>query len=375
VQIVEVPDRGGSSRQAASARNEFLEFPYQHYRNDPHWVPPLRIAQKEILDTQKHPFYLHADMRCFLARVGGKPAGRIAAILDRGQFEPEKLGFFGFFESMESERVAAALVRAAWEWLAGQGARVMRGPVNPSTNYECGLLVEGFDSSPYVMMTHNARYYSRLLEAAGMRKAKDLWAYRSVVSAADMKRIQRVAERALTRQRLNIRPLRMDRFSEEVETVWRLYSSAWEKNWGFAPATREEFGWLARDMKQILAPELCLIGEVDGEPAGFALALPDINRALKAAGGSLFPFGLIKILYHRRKIRRLRILALGVVERHRTAGVAAAFYAELFRQATRLGYEEAESSWVLENNILMNRSLEALGAERYKTYRIYEWTP
>ncbi len=372
VQIVEVSDSGGASY---ARRKEFLEFPYRHYRGDPYWVPPLRVAQKDILDTAKHPFYAHADMRCFVARVNGKTVGRIAAILDRRQFEPEKLGFFGFFESMESERVAAALVRAAWAWLAGQGVKVMRGPVNPSTNYECGLLVEGFDSSPYVMMTHNVRYYARLLEAAGMRKARDLWAYRSDVAKASMERIIRVADRALERARLKIRPIRMDRFAEEVESVWRIYSSAWEKNWGFAPVAKEEFQWLAKDMKQILVPDLCLMGEVDGEPVGFALALPDINQALKPAGGSLFPFGLLKILYHQRKIRRMRILALGVVESHRTAGVAAGFYAELFRRANRLGYAEAESSWVLENNILMNRSLESLGAQRYKTYRIYEWTP
>jgi len=184
----------------------------------------------------------------------------------------------------------------------------------------------------------------------------------------------RVADRAMRSSRVVIRPVNLKKFDAEANAIWAIYSSAWSRNWGFAPMTQAEFRVLAKEMKQILIPEFALIGEVEGRPVGFALAIPDINRALKPAGGNLFPFGLIKILYHQRRIKTLRVMALGVIEEFRTAGVAAGFYATLIRQAQRLGYGECEFSWVLEDNILMNRSIESLGARRYKTYRLYEGT-
>jgi GNAT superfamily N-acetyltransferase len=353
---------------------QFLEFPYQHYRLDPYWTPPLRIAQRDLLNQKKHPFYAHAEMQCFLAMDGSQVAGRIAAILDHNQFAPDHIGFFGFFESVDSQPVASALLRAAQDWVRARGAKLMRGPVNPSTNYECGLLVEGFDSSPFVMMTYNPPYYGDLLERAGLRKIKDLFAYITTAAATAGHKAMRAADRAMRSSRVAIRPLNMKNFQAEADAIWSIYSSAWSRNWGFAPLTREEFRVLAKDMKAILVPEFALVGEVDGRPVGFALAIPDINRALKPAGGNLFPFGLLKILYHQRRIKSLRVMALGVIEEFRTAGVAAGFYATLIRQAQRLGYGDCEFSWVLEDNILMNRSIEALGARRYKTYRLYEGT-
>jgi len=352
----------------------FIEFPYQHYRSDPHWVPPLRIAQKDLLNQKKHPFYEHAEMQCFLALRDSKPAGRIAAILDKNQFGSESVGFFGFLEMTDSQPVANELLGAAWQWLKQRGARVMRGPVNPSTNYECGLLVEGFDSSPYVMMTYNPPYYAKLLDSAGFRKVKDLLAYITTAPATAGHKAMRVADRAMRSSSVVIRPVNLKNFEAEADAIWAIYSSAWSKNWGFAPLTQSEFRALAKDMKAIIVPELALVGEVDGKPVGFALALPDINQALKPAGGNLFPLGLIKILYHQRRIKTLRVMALGVIEEFRTVGVAAGFYATLIRQAQRLGYGDCEFSWVLEDNILMNRSIEGLGARRYKTYRLYEGT-
>jgi GNAT superfamily N-acetyltransferase len=354
---------------------QFIEFPYQHYRSDPYWVPPLRMAQRDLLDKAKHPFYRHAEMQCFLAVDEGQVVvGRVAAILDRSQFSQDHVGFFGFLEMIDSEPVANALLRAAWDWVCARGAKLMRGPVNPSTNYECGLLVDGFDSSPFVMMTYNPPYYSGLIEHAGLKKAKDLLAYVTTAAATAGTKAIKVAERRMSRSRVVIRPVNLKKFEAEVDSIWSIYTSAWSQNWGFAPLEREEFQLLAKDMKMILAPEFALIGEIDGRPVGFALALPDINRALKPAGGNLFPFGLIKILYHKQRIKTLRVMALGVIEEFRTAGVAAGFYATLIRQAQRLGYGECEFSWVLEDNILMNRSIESLGARRYKTYRLYEGT-
>ena len=367
VEIVAVQDKQSLA--------QFIDLPYRLYRHHPYWVPPLRMAQKELLNTAKHPFYAHADMQCFLARREGQVCGRVAAIVDRNynKFHNEEAGSFGFFESVDDVEIAGAVMEAARKWLRERGATIIRGPLNPSTNYDCGLLVEGFDSIPSVMMPYNSPSYPRMLEAVGLRKAKDLLAYWSTATAVNGNKAERVAQRAADMQGVTIRTFQMQKFDEEVELVWRLYNSSWERNWGFVPMTREEFLHEAADMKQIVKPELALIGEVQGRAVGFALALPNINLALKHAGGRLFPFGLFKILYHQRSIRELRVILLGVAEPYRTTGVAAGFYAELIRAGRRLGYGFSEMSWILEDNTLMNRSLEAMGAKKYKTYRIYEW--
>ena len=210
--------------------------------------------------------------------------------------------------------------------------------MNPSTNYECGMLVDGFDSNPMVMMTYNPRYYPALMEKVGLRKAKDLIAYVNTAAAVELEKIERVADRKLAKSGVTVRPIDMKDFDGEVERIWEVYNSAWKRNWGFVPMTREEFFLMGKEMKQILKPELVLIGEAGGKPVGFALALPDVNFALKPAGGRLFPTGLLKILYYQRLIKSVRVLALGVVEEYRTSGVAAAFYATLVRNARKLGY-------------------------------------
>ena len=353
---------------------EFIQLPYTLYRSDPYWVPPLRIAVKELLDRAKHPFYANADAEFFLARQDGKVVGRIAAIIDRtyNRVHEESAGFFGFFESVNDENVSGRLLAEARRWTSERGARFLRGPVNPSSNYECGMLVEGFDSSPVVMMTYNPAYYPVLMEKAGLRKAKDLYAYIGNPKNVDMAKIERV-ERSLTTSGIRVRPIDMKKFDAEVAAIWEVYNSAWSRNWGYVPMSREEFALMGKEMKQILKPDLVLVAEAGGRIVGFALALPDINQALKPAKGKLFPTGLLKILYYQRLINSTRVLALGVVEEYRTAGVAAAFYATLFRNAPRLGYGDCEMSWILEDNVLMNRSLEVMGARRYKIYRIYDW--
>jgi GNAT superfamily N-acetyltransferase len=358
-----------------SGLKQFIEFPYSLYRGDPHWVPPLRIAVKELLDRSKHPFYANAEAAFFLARQDGRIVGRVAAILDKAhnRFHEEQAGFFGFFEAIDDQAVAEALLMRARQWLRERGAKFMRGPVNPSTNYECGLLVEGFNSDPMVMMTYNPPYYAALMEKAGLHKAKDLYAYLSNANTISTEKIERVADKALRATGVRVRPIDLKNFNADVERVWHVYNSAWERNWGFIPMSREEFAAMGKEMKQILKPELVLIGEVKDKVVGFALALPDVNQALKPANGSLFPTGLLKILYYQRLIKSVRVLALGVVEEYRSTGLAAGFYATLVRNARKLGFGDSEMSWILEDNVLMNRSLEAMGAKRYKTYRIYEW--
>ena len=361
--------------QNKKALSEFVELPYRLYRDDPNWVPPLRIAVKELLDRSKHPFYRNAEAEYFLARRNGEVVGRIASIIDRAhnRVHQEEAGFFGFFESIDDRAVAEALLVQARQWASDRGARFLRGPVSPSTNYECGMLVEGFDMSPMVMMTYNPSYYPVLMDQIGLHKAKDLLAYLSNSHRIEIERIDRIANRVLKTNGVRVRPINMKDFNGDVERVWEVYGKAWSRNWGFVPMSREEFFAMGKEMKQILKPDLVLIGEVGDCVVGFALALPDVNYALKPANGSLFPTGLLKILYHQRLIKSVRVLALGVVEEYRTSGVAAAFYATLVRNARRLGYGDCEMSWILEDNVLMNRSLEVMGAKRYKTYRIYDW--
>ncbi len=361
--------------QSRRSRREFIEFPYRHYRYDPHWVPPLRVEQRALFDVQRHPFYREAEMERFLAVSDGRTVGRIAAIIDHRyiRHQGETAGWFGFFETEEDPQIVAALVQAASDWLVRRGIRVMRGPMNPSANYECGLLVEGFDSPPYVMMPYNPPYYGRLLEQVGLRKARDLYAYHTTATEIQLARAERLAERAAHEHGVRVRPVRLKEFQAELERFFQVYNAAWSRNWGFAPMSREEMEYLGRQMRPILDPNLALLAEVHGRAVGCALALPDINQALRHARGRLFPLGLLRILYHKRAIRRMRVLILGVLEEYRTMGAAAALYAALFRNGRRAGYEEGEFSWVLEDNVMMNRSLEALGARRYKTYRIYEW--
>jgi GNAT superfamily N-acetyltransferase len=367
VEIVAVQDKQSLA--------QFIELPYRLYRHHPYWVPPLRMAQKELLNTRKHPFYAHAEMQCFLARRDGQVCGRVAAIVDRSynEYQKEQAGAFGFFESVDDVEVARTVMESARQWLRDRGMQVIRGPLSPSTNYECGMLVDGYDSTPNVMMPYNSPSYPRMMDTIGLRKCKDLLAYWSTPNEVSAAKVERVAKRAAGVQGVAIRQINMKKFDEEVQMIWNLYNSSWAHNWGFVPMTREEFLHEAAEMKQILKPDFVLIGEVQGRPVGFALALPNINLALKHAGGNLFPFGLFKILYHQRLIKELRVIALGVVEDYRTAGVAAGFYAALIRNARRLNYGLSEMSWILEDNILMNRSLEAMGARKYKTYRIYEW--
>ncbi|MBZ5576948.1 MAG: N-acetyltransferase [Acidobacteriia bacterium] len=358
------------------ALNEFVELPYQLYRNDSFWVPPLRIAVKELLDRRKHPFYADAEAEFFVARRGGRVVGRIAAIIDRShnRFQEENAGFFGFFECIDDAGVAEALLTRARQWVFDRGARFLRGPVSPSTNYECGMLIEGFDSSPMVMTTYNPPYYPALMDQVGLRKAKDLLAYLSNSAKIPLEKIERAAARVYKKTGVRVRSINLKDFRGDVERVWNVYRAAWSRNWGFVPMSKEEFLLMGKEMKQILKPDLVLIGEVGDRMVGFALALPDVNQALKPAGGSLFPTGLLKILYHQRLIKSVRVLALGVVEEHRASGLAAAFYATLVRNARKLGFGDCEMSWILEDNVLMNRSLEVMGAKRYKTYRIYEWS-
>jgi GNAT superfamily N-acetyltransferase len=356
---------------------EFIKFPWQVYKNDSHWVPPLLVERKEFFDKNKNPFFHHADVVFYLAKRNGKTVGRIAGIVNYKHIEThqEKVGFFGCFECVQDYAVAKLLLDTVREWLKSKGMKIMRGPANFSSNEEWGLLMEGFDSPPTIMMTYNPPYYLKFMESYGMFKAKDLYAYYIDKNRLPPERVNRMAELIKKRENITIRTINMKDFQGEVDKIKQIYNLAWSKNWGFVPMTDEEFNHLAKSLKQVIDPHLVFIAEVDGKPAGFALALPDVNQALIRLNGRLFPFGILKLLWHtkiKNKINGVRIITMGVVHEFQKRGIDTVFYVEIFNVGVKRGYTWAEMSWVLEDNVLMNRVLEVLGATLYKKYRLYE---
>ena len=360
--------------ETKKAWHDFMKYPYRHYKHNPCWVPPLLMDQKVLLNPDKHPFYEHAKTQFFLARKKGKPVGRIAAIIDEKhiEFHEEKTGFFGFFEAIEEYDVAEKLLTAARDWVKDQGMQTFRGPVNPSQNEDCGLLIDAFDSPPVIMMTYNLPYYADFFERFGLTKAMDLYAYYIDDKNPPPEKLVRVAEAVRKRENLTVRPINMKNFDEEARKVWYIYNNAWSKNWGFVPMTENEFAHLAKNLKQVVVPEIALMAEVGGKPVGFSLSLPDMNQALLRMNGHLFPTGLLKLLWYSKKIDMIRIIIMGVIHEYQRHGIDAIFYLDTWRNATQKGYWRGEMSWVLENNEMMNRSATMLGGRIYKTYRMYE---
>ena len=355
----------------------FLDVAWTYNAADPQWVAPLRMVVETVLDPKKHPFHEHAAVQLFLAEREGKVVGRIAAVVNRlhNETHGDKRGFFGLFECEDREDTARALLDAAAAWLRGRGMESMMGPMNLSTNEEIsspGILIDGFGTPPYITMSHNPRYYAGLMEAAGMEKAKDLVAYH-IPSNEVPQRLVRAVDAVLARHGATVRPLDMKRFRQEAGIIKDVYNSAWSLNWGFVPFTDEEFDHVAKDMKQIVDPELCLIAEVGGQPVGFSLTLPDVNQALKhLPSGRLFPFGVFKFLWHKRKVNRARVITLGFKPAYQHAGLGAAFYLKTFLNSKARGYVEGEGSWILEDNWDMRHAMEKMGCSVYKTYRVYE---
>jgi len=359
---------------------QFIKFPWRVYRDDPYWVPPLISERKAFLDPRRNPFFEHSEVDLFLAQKGNETLGTIAAIINHNHnaFHEERAGFFGLFEVIEDYAVAKGLLATARDWVKAKGMDVIRGPMNMSINDECGLLIDGFDSSPVVLMTYNPRYYVDFIERFGFVKAKDLYAYIISTDIFNSKlenlppRLLRVAEAARKRTGVRVRKVDMKNFDAEVEKARIIYNSAWEKNWGAVPMTDAEFEHLAYGLKQFLDPDLLLLAEVDDKPVGIFVGLPDVNQPLLHMNGRLFPFGWIKYLWYRRKIDTFRGLIMGVIEEYREKGIDALMYVEAAKAAFRKGYKRCEMSWILEDNVMMNRIVQRLGGRIYKTYRIYE---
>jgi len=369
IEIVEVKTSG--------QLKSFIDFQHDLYKGDPNYVPELFIAQRDLLSPGKHPFHEHSKLQAFLAYRNNQIVGRIAAIMNNNHnsFNKVSEGFFGFFDAIDDQEVANKLFEAATAWLKQRGANNLVGPASPTTNDACGLLIDGFDRPPVAMMTYNKPYYKQLIEGAGFRKQVDLVAYDMSTAGADERsiRLQQAIETRLKTKGITIRPINMKDFKNEVDKVKEVYNSAWDKNLGFVPATDAEFKYLAKDMKMILDPDFCLVAEHNGSFVGFALAIPDINEILrKIPRGRLFPFGIFKLLFGVKKIKYLRVLALGVVDGYRKLGIEACFYARIIKSAQQKNLRGAEASWILEHNEMMKKGIESINGNAYKTYRMYE---
>lgn len=356
--------------------NEFIRFPRKVYQGNPCWVPPLESDVKFLLSEKKNPFFEHAEAACFLAHRNGETVGRIAAIIDRNHIEihQEKAGFFGFFECCADSDVARQLLDTAGRWLKERQMEIMRGPMNPSTNEECGFLLEGFDSPPMIMMSYTPAYYLDHMERCGLTKAKDLYAYITVIrEVAAGGRLEKVASSVKARvPGLTVRPADLKRLGQELAAVKEIYNAAWSHNWGFVPMTDAERESMANRLKPLIVPELLIMAEVNGTPAGFFMAVPDYNQVLGKLNGRLGPVGIAKALWYSRKISDIRILTMGVKAEYRKKGIEGLLYLEAFKAAVKKGYQRAEMSWILEDNVLMQRGCELMGGRLYKKYRIYE---
>lgn len=356
--------------------DRFIKFPWEIYRDDPQWVPPLLMDVRAVLNPEKHPFHKHAKMQLFLAWRGTTVVGRVAAVVNEShnKFHAQSLGFVALFESIDNQTVADALFAATEDWLHECGMTAVQGPMSLSTNEELaspGVLIDGFDTPPSILMGHSPRYYASLFVNAGYDKTKDLIAY-WVPDQQIPERLVRSKELLLKRNKLTIRALDMSRFDEEVAAIQTIYNSAWERNWGFIPMSGDEIVYMAKQLKPVVNPKLCAMAEVDGKPVGFILALPDFNQALRHVNGRLVPFGLIKLLWYRRKINAIRVITLGLMPDYRNRGIDALLILHVFENAEPIDMARGECSWILEDNMPMRLAIEKIGGDAYKTYRIYE---
>lgn len=363
--------------ESSKELGKFIDFPHDLYKNDPNYVPELFIAQRDMLSPKKHPFHEHGQVKLFLAYKDNQIVGRIAAIVNGNHiaFTGKQDGFFGFFDCINDQEVAQALIDTAVKHLKEKGLTRLVGPVNFSTNDPSGVLVEGFERPPIVMMTYNAPYYDTLLSSIGLRKMTDLLAYELEVSESNDRSIKllEVLQSRLKNKGITIRQVDIKNFKQEAVKIREVYNKAWDKNLGFVPMTDKEFDFLANDLKLLLDPRFCLVAEKDGEFVAFALGVPDLNQILiKIKRGRLFPTGIFKLLTQRKNITRLRVLALGVLENYRKMGIEACLYGTIIKNTYGTKITGGECSWMLEDNYLMNHAIEQINAKLYKRYRLYE---
>ena len=354
----------------------FLALPKRVYQGDPHWMPPLTMERKEFLNPRKNPFFQHAEAQLFLARRDRDAVGRVAAIINEAHnaYHKEQAGFFGLFECLPGDReAAAALLQAAETWLREHGAAFMRGPVSLSMNeLDCGLLVEGFDAPPVFQSAYNPPVYETYLQAHGLMPCKDLLAFEKRYDPPLPERIAGAIERLRSRRNVTVRTLNMRDLTTDVRHIAEIYNEAWSANWGFVPISEAEAEHMAKSLKLAIIPELALMAEVDGEPVGCFVAIPDLNPALKRMHGRLTPWGLVSFLYHRYRTDTIRVAMMGVKRRYRRLGIDLLMLDRVWQLAPPKGFRRAELAWVLADNELMTRAIEEVGGGAYKRYRLYQ---
>lgn len=355
--------------------NAFVDLPWSIYKNDPYWVAPLKMAVKDLLNP-KHPFYKTADVKAWLAEAHGKPVGRIMAIHNHSfnKHMANSEGHFGWFECINDIEVARALVNAASTHLKSLGLTSVLGPMNPGTNYECGILVDKFDDHPQIMMTYNPPYYETLLSDLGFTKAMDLLAYNFLPDSILPPIILEIAARTEKKNNVTYREVNLKNWKAELDIMFDIYNSAWESNWGFVPMTKEEFYHTAKDLKSIVDPTLIQFAMVDGVEAGFILTLLDLNQVFKSIpSGKLSPSAIYKLLTAKKRINRARVVMMGIKKEYRKKGLETLLYKHsqlAVQKNPRL--KNLEMSWILETNIEMNKPLVRMSGPHYKTYRLVE---
>ena len=357
-------------------KKQFLELPWKIYAGDPHWIPPLRNDQKELVGFKYHPFYDHNERQAFLATRDGEPCGRILGLINRehNRRYKENRGFFGFFESINDTEVSSGLFDAVMNWLAQYDIQQLRGPVNPSLNHTAGLLVDGFDSSPFFMMTYNHAYYEQLVRSYGFDKVQDLcafWGHVDMLETLDEK-LEVIAQAAKERFDVKLRRINPRNFKQEVHSFLDIYNQSLVNTWGFTPFSDAEIKHLGGSLRHLIAPELTTFAEIDGRPVAVAFGLLDYNPRIREIDGRLFPFGFLKLLRNRKAIKNARILSTNVVPEYQRWGLGVTVLSRLRQDVLDWGLEEVEFSWVLETNHLSYKTLQRGGAKLYKTYRIFD---
>jgi GNAT superfamily N-acetyltransferase len=360
--------------KTSTDKDKFIRLPWKIYGDSLLWVPPLISERKRFLDPKVNPFFKDSKVDLFLAVSNNQTVvGRVAFIENYifNKSSSEQIGFFGMFEVVKDKQASDLLLDKAEEWCREKKFSKLVGPVNLSTNQECGLLIDGFDTPPVIGITYNPRYYSEFFESWGLKKYKDLVSLRMNMPKMP-EYLESAMRRISKRQRFKVRPFRLNNFNEEIENIWHVYNESWADNWGFIPMSKEEFVYSASEMRDFIRPEYCFIAEVDGKPVGFSLTLPDINAVLKKMNGRIFPFGWAKFFLNKNRIKLFRVVALGVMKKYRRLGIDVAFYYETYKNFLEKKIKWCDMSWVLEDNKGMLGPLYRLGGTIYKRHRIYE---
>jgi hypothetical protein len=357
-------------------KKAFVDLPWSIYKNDPHWVAPFKMAVNDLLNIKKHPFYKTAHVKAWVAIKGNVIVGRIMAIhnFSFNTYEKNKIGHFGMYEVINDQAISDALIDTASEYLKSQGMTSIQGPMNPGTNYECGLLVDKFDDAPQVMMTYNPAYYETLLLKKGFTKTMDLLAYNFNPQSVLPKLILDIAERADKKTRVTYRTVNLKNWTKELDIIFEIYNSAWESNWGFVPMSKEEFTHTAKDMKSIINPELIQFALVDGIEAGFILTIPDLNQIFKTIpSGNLSPMAIYKLMTPKKRVTRARVIMMGIKKEYRKMGLETLLYRNTQKTLLKNPHiRNVELSWILESNLEMNKPLIRMTGEAYKRYRLVE---